>query len=198
MVILHYTAMDDDLAARDWLCSPKAEVSAHYMIGRDGTLWQLVDEAERAWHAGVGAWGEVDDVNSRSIGIELGNTGDAPFPEKQMTALERLLRGVATRWSIAPERVLGHSDTAVGRKVDPGPFFDWRRLANRGLAVWPEPAEPGDFAMDARAAGYRWPAGKEDAVLTALRLRFRPAATGPLADADRALMAGLARRYPCA
>ncbi len=201
MVILHYTAMASAEAARDWLCTPEAQVSAHYVLARDGTLWHLVDEADRAWHAGAGGWGAVCDVNSRSVGIEIANDGAAPFAAPQMDALERLLAGVLQRWAIPPERVLGHSDTAPGRKIDPGRRFDWRRLARAGLAIWPEPAAAGgagDFWTDAARFGYRWAPGQEPQVLAAFRLRFRPWASGGLDAADRAVMAALAARWPCA
>ena len=139
MVVLHYTAMESAGAALDRLCEENVEVSAHYLICETGRIWQLVDEEMRAWHAGAGRWGDVVDVNSRSIGIELANTGTQPFAEPQMAALEALLRGIVDRWSVRPERVIGHSDMAPGRKGDPGPRFDWRRLALQGLSVWPDP-----------------------------------------------------------
>lgn len=132
MVVIHYTAMESCAAARDWLSNPASEVSSHYVIARDGQGWQLVAESMRAWHAGKGAWAGCDDVNSRSIGIELCNTGAEPFPEPQMVALETLLQGISLRWDIA--HVIGHSDMAPGRKIDPGPRFDWRRLVGQGLA----------------------------------------------------------------
>jgi N-acetylmuramoyl-L-alanine amidase len=134
-------------------------------------------------------------VNSQSIGIELANPGDAPFPEGQIAALERLLADILHRWQIPPERVIAHSDMAPLRKADPGPRFDWRRLAVQGLAVWPEEGgEAGTFLDDARAFGY--PPAPEDAVLAAFRLRFRPHATGPLSDTDRVMIADLAARFP--
>jgi N-acetylmuramoyl-L-alanine amidase len=119
------------------LCDPAAEVSAHYLIAGDGALWALVPEDRRAWHAGAGEWGGAGDVNSRSIGIELANRGDHPFAAAQMRALERLLPAIMTRWAIPPQGVIAHSDMAPGRKSDPGPRFDWQRLARAGLAVWP-------------------------------------------------------------
>ncbi|MCL3883551.1 N-acetylmuramoyl-L-alanine amidase [Marivita sp. GX14005] len=197
LVVLHYTAMQSATAARDWLCTPDAQVSAHYLIAPCGTVWQLVDEEMRAWHAGAGAWGPTTDVNSRSIGIEIANCGASPFAARQMTALEDLLRSILSRHAIPPERVIGHSDMAPGRKIDPGPRFDWRRLARRGLSIWPDTAEPGDFARDARRFGYP-PDAAPDRVLHSFRLRFRPQADGPLDDTDRSLMADLVARWPAA
>lgn len=126
--------MPDCAAALDRLCDAQAEVSAHYLIRRDGQVFQLVAEDQRAWHAGAGQWGGIADVNSHSIGIELDNDGASPFGEPLMAALERLLPEVMQRWSISPAGVLGHSDTAPGRKSDPGPRFDWARLVRQGLA----------------------------------------------------------------
>jgi N-acetylmuramoyl-L-alanine amidase len=193
LVVLHYTAMQGCAAALERLCDPVAEVSAHYLIDTDGRILSLVDERARAWHAGAGMWAGRGDVNSRSIGIELVNLGNEPFAAAQMTALEGLLTAVLARWALPPAAVIGHSDMAPGRKVDPGPRFDWRRLALRGLSVWPDRAEPGDFAADARRFGY--PDVPPEALLAAFRLRFRPWATGPLDATDAALAADLARRF---
>lgn len=198
MVVLHYTAMESAEKARDWLCNPKAEVSAHYVIAPCGTVWQLVDEAERAWHAGAGRWGDVTDVNSCSIGIEIANTGSTPFAASQMDALEHLLRGVLDRHDIPPERVIGHSDLAPGRKIDPGARFDWQRLSRQGLSIWPITQGAGnsaDFFQNARLFGYTAEVS-EDTIIKSFRLRFRPTAQGPLDDTDRTLMANLATRWP--
>lgn len=194
LIVLHYTAMHSAQAALQRLCDPVAEVSAHYLIAEDGTLCSLVAEDQRAWHAGAGAWGGRADVNSRSIGIELANTGAQPFPEPQMAALEALLPGIMTRWGIRPEGVIGHSDMAPERKFDPGTRFDWQRLARQGLSVWPQPGRAGDFVLDARSFGY--PDVPSEALLHAFRQRFRPWADGPLDDTDRALMGDLAARFP--
>jgi N-acetylmuramoyl-L-alanine amidase len=191
LVVLHYTAMTSAEAALARLCDPVSEVSCHWLIGEAGQVFALVPEELRAWHAGAGSWGGAGDVNSRSIGIELQNDGRSPFPEPQMAALEALLPGVMGRWGIAPRGVIAHSDMAPDRKADPGPRFDWRRLARAGLSVWPELAPPGAFAADLAAFGY--PEASDDLLLAALRLRFRPWAAGPMEDADRALAAGLAR-----
>lgn len=202
MVVIHYTAMADCAAAERALCSPDAEVSAHYLISPQGAVTQLVAEADRAWHAGAGGWGAVTDINSRSIGIELSNTGATPFAAPQMDALEDLLRGIMTRWPVPAGRVIGHSDCAPGRKIDPGARFDWRRLARQGLAVLPDPApveapEDLEAATDAvlRVAGYTSDVPPE-VRLAAFRLRARPAATGPCDTIDHALAHDMATRFP--
>ncbi len=194
MVVLHYTAMDTANEALERLCSDQFEVSAHYLISEKGDIYQLVAEEKRAWHAGAGAWGDVCDVNSHSIGIELANTGLTPFPEAQMMALEALLSGIMLRWDIAPERIIGHSDMAPNRKGDPGARFDWRRLALQGLAVWPEGAGSGDFRACLTAFGYPADATDQD-LLSAFRLRFSPWKSGPLDEDDLKRAQGLAR-YP--
>ncbi|WP_343081494.1 N-acetylmuramoyl-L-alanine amidase [Ostreiculturibacter nitratireducens] len=195
LIVIHYTAMATAAEARVRLCDPSAEVSAHWLIAEDGTAEALVPEEARAWHAGAGAWGSVTDVNSRSVGIELANTGDAPFPERQMAALERLLSDVMARHGIPQERVIAHSDMAPGRKRDPGPRFDWRRLALSGLSVWPGQGDPeAPLVPSLRSFGY--PEAPPETLLAAFRLRFRPWARGPEAPEDRALAHDLARRFP--
>lgn len=195
LIVLHYTAMPSAEEALTRLCDPETEVSAHYLIARDGTLYRLVDEKNRAWHAGEGCWAGHDDVNSHSIGIELDNMGSEPFDEPLMTTLEALLADLLERHDLPPKCVIGHSDLAPMRKNDPGPHFDWKRLADRGLSVWPEPALRGDFMRDASHFGYPVEDG-EACVMEAFRARFRPFATGPRSVADEAMMAGLARQYP--
>lgn len=200
MAVIHYTGMVSAAAALARLCDPAAQVSAHYLITEDGTVLALVPEERRAWHAGAGGWGAVSDVNSRSVGIELANTGAAPFPEPQMTALERLLDAVMRRWAIPPARIIGHADIAPERKDDPGPRFDWRRLARHDLAVWSDAGADGarpDVAAFADALtriGY--PPANAARRLRAFRARFRPWGAGPLAGADMARAADLARRFP--
>lgn len=197
LVVIHYTGMEDGASARARLCDPATEVSAHWLIHEAGLTEQLVAEDRRAWHAGAGSWQGREDVNSRSIGIELVNPGDRPFPEPQMAALERLLRAIMARWDIAPAGVIGHSDLAPGRKIDPGPRFDWQRLARQGLAIWPTcPAIAAGNADSAEAplADSLTRIGYPDAPerLAAFRLRFRPWASGPEDAADRRIAFALA------
>ncbi|MEL6609475.1 MAG: N-acetylmuramoyl-L-alanine amidase [Pseudomonadota bacterium] len=191
-------AVTDEACTR--LCDTEFEVSAHYLIGRSGRVIQMVREADRAWHAGAGSWQGQDDINSRSIGIELTNTGSEPFAEAQMTALIDLLRGVQTRWAIPPHRVIGHSDMAPGRKIDPGRSFPWDALSRAGLTIGPRdiariqvdqmPPDTAAFAAAACRAGY--PAASPESLLEAFRSRFAPARTGPLMPEDMADIARLA------
>lgn len=153
MVILHYTGMTSATAAIERLCDSSAQVSSHYLIGRDGICVRMVPEAARAWHAGASSWRGDTDINSRSIGIELVNPGHAhgyiDFPEAQMAALLRLLADIHARQAIAPGLVLGHSDIAPDRKQDPGERFDWPRLAAAGFGLWvpPAPVAAGELLM---------------------------------------------------
>ena len=182
-----------------WFRRPDVELSAHFVVAPDGEVIAMVPEDRRAWHAGAGRWGPWDDVNSASIGIELCNDGASPFAAPQMDALEGLLPVLMARHGIPAEGVIAHSDLAPGRKIDPGPRFDWRRLARADLSIWPEagrlPVDPVRFARDASRFGYATDVPPE-ARLAAMRLRFRPAASGPLSPADMAVMADLARRWP--
>ncbi|WP_370630852.1 N-acetylmuramoyl-L-alanine amidase [Maritimibacter sp. DP1N21-5] len=197
-VVLHYTAMATAEEAIERLCDPTAEVSAHYVICKSGSVTQLVPEGLRAWHAGAGEWDGLSDINSRSIGIELDNDGQGPFAEPLMQSLEGLLARILAAWAIPARNVIGHSDMAPGRKFDPGPFFDWARLEARGLAARPvakiSPSGEGSdaFRHVARVAGYTADASDE-ALLAAVRLRHRPVATGPLDPADFIALKGKTR-----
>lgn len=196
LVVLHFTAMDSCAAALERLCTAAFEVSAHYLISRHGDVYQLVNEDQRAWHAGAGTWQGRGDVNSRSIGIELDNTGRTPFAAAQMDRLETLLGGILQRWEIPASGVIGHSDMAPTRKADPGRRFDWRRLAMSGLARWPRvltpiPADKVAFLQAAQRFGYG-AAFPFDAVHDAFRQRFRPHAFGPLDGVDMAMIKDLA------
>ena len=113
-------------------------VSAHYLIGDDGRLYQLVADLDRAWHAGGGRWGTLTDLNSTSIGIEIDNERGEPYTEAQIATLLRLLDDLTSRLGIAKTQVIAHADMAPTRKVDPGPLFPWKRLADAGFGLWPQ------------------------------------------------------------
>ncbi len=208
MVLLHYTGMAAEGDALQWLCNPVSQVSAHYFVFENGHVLQLVPEARRAWHAGVSAWDGEPDVNSCSIGIEIANAGHPgglpPFPEAQIEAVTALARDIAARWRIRPDRVLGHSDVAPGRKVDPGERFPWERLHQGGVGHWvrPAPIRDGRFfargdqgmpveALQAMLAMYGYAlritgSFDEDTekVVTAFQRHFRPERIDGVADAS--------------
>lgn len=138
-VIIHHTTNDTVERALATLTNPAREVSAHYLIARDGRIIYLVDELKRAWHAGDAYWGGNRDINSSSIGIELDNNGREPFADAQIIALLELLGDLKARWVIPTANFLGHGDVAPGRKVDPSALFPWRRLAAAGFGLWCEP-----------------------------------------------------------
>ncbi len=166
ILVLHYTAMASAKEALDRLCDPAAQVSSHYLVGADGTVWRLVDESKKAWHAGISFWRGARDLNQTSIGIEIDNSGTVPFPAVQMDAVQKLCRAIIMRHGIKAQNVIGHSDIAPGRKPDPGWLFDWKGLASNGIGVVPAPSKQ-DYATsanwdndDARAAmsKYGWTA----------------------------------------
>lgn len=147
MLVLHYTGMATGEDALERMCDPKAEVSAHYMVWEDGRITQLVEEDKRAWHAGVASWQGQQDLNSRSIGIEIVNGGHdfrapdgslPPYPRPQIHALLDLVHDILGRHTIPATRILGHSDIAPLRKQDPGEHFPWERLARAGISLWPD------------------------------------------------------------
>jgi N-acetylmuramoyl-L-alanine amidase len=150
MIVLHYTGMPDVEGALARLCTFGTDVSAHYVVLEDGRVVQCVQEAKRAWHAGIASWAGEEDINSCSIGIEIVNRGHdwgyPDFPLRQIAAVITLCRGIILRRGIPPHRVVGHSDVAPSRKKDPGEKFPWHSLADSGVGQWvrPAPIVPGE------------------------------------------------------
>jgi N-acetylmuramoyl-L-alanine amidase len=191
-VIIHHTSNDSIERSLRVLTGPAPRVSAHYLIARNGRIYQLVDERHRAWHAGESFWGGQRDLNSASIGIELDNNGHEPFAEPQTAALIALLSDLKSRYKIPAANFLGHGDVAPARKVDPSHFFPWRRLAQHGFGVWCEPPYPAvpadlDTAMLLQAFGYNvWNA---DAAAAAFKRRFAPDDPSPqMTERDRSVL----------
>ena len=141
-IMLHYTGMKTSKAALERLCDPHSNVSAHYTIDEDGTIYEHVAPEMRAWHAGAGYWRGLTDMNSAAIGIELVNPGHEfgyhPYPDAQIDKLISLLHALKARFSIPPENIIAHSDYAPQRKEDPGELFPWAKLAAEGGGVWPQ------------------------------------------------------------
>ena len=205
ILLLHYTGMDSTAAAMERLCDPVAKVSSHYVIDEGGRITQLVPEERRAWHAGASSWEGQTDINSRSIGIEIGNVGHdlgyPDFPHTQIDAVIALSRDIIHRHPIRADRVLAHSDIAPERKVDPGEKFPWERLHRAGIGLWVAPKPPsapglgpgdrGDAVADLQDALRRYGYGIEAtgvydeataAVVTAFQRHFRPARVDGRAD----------------
>jgi N-acetyl-anhydromuramyl-L-alanine amidase AmpD len=198
VVVVHATEQDSVEASLATLRGANASgpVSAHYLIGRDGSLYQLVDERRRAWHAGGGRWGTITDLNSASIGIELDNDGTAPFPAVQVARLVALLDDVCARNHIPRRQVIGHADLAPWRKRDPGPRFPWKALAEAGFGAWPRPdagTPPDRFDGWVALELVGYPMREPMAALRAFRMHFRGLddAVTPMGDADRQILYGL-------
>ncbi|KVM83799.1 N-acetylmuramoyl-L-alanine amidase [Burkholderia stagnalis] len=230
-LVMHYTESDEVQSLRTLTGDA---VSAHYVVPERPRIergvpvvHQLVPEAQRAWHAGVSAWQGTTELNAASIGIENVNAGPAdtpqgrtwqPYPPEQVDALIRLSKDIVARYGIAPTRVVGHSDIAPQRKIDPGPRFPWRALAQAGVGAWPDDAtvaarlagrDP-HAAVDVRALqlklaryGYDVPTdGELDArtrrVFAAFQMHFRPSdcAGNPDAQTDAIAQALLDKYFP--
>ena len=140
LIVLHFTEEKSVEQGLHTLRTGNGEgpVSAHYLIGSDGHIYQLVADEQRAWHAGAGRWGTITEVNSASIGIELDNDGQSPFAPAQIDSLLRLLTDLTTRLRIPRTQIVGHEDFAPTRRNDPGPLFPWKQLADAGFGLWPE------------------------------------------------------------
>lgn len=190
MLVVHYTGMVPDARALAWLCDPASQVSAHYFVDEAGAVCRLVPEERRAWHAGVSAWRGATDINSRSIGIELANPGHEfgyrDFPPVQIDALIELAGAILARHPIPPRNVVGHSDIAPARKLDPGERFPWQRLAEAGIGLWPQPTRgnvTGDPAALLADYGYDVANTPLAAVVSAFQRHFRPATVDGVVDA---------------
>jgi N-acetylmuramoyl-L-alanine amidase len=225
MLVLHYTGMRDGPTALSRLRDPTfPRVSSHYLVEEDGRVFSLVAEARRAWHAGASSWRGRDDINSRSIGIEIVNGGHdfglPPFPERQILAVIRLCQAICRRWAIPQNGIVGHSDIAPLRKLDPGERFPWRLLAEAGVGFWPsatfeegpsasrsfaaEDAPDGALASvqtDLRAIGYEIPETdlhdvSTTVILKAFQRRWRPSCVSGEADPETVfLIREVARHY---
>jgi len=135
-VIIHHTSQHSVAQTIRTFQLEHTQVSAHYVIGKDGRVIQMLNDYERAWHAGRSKWGSITDLNSVSIGVELDNNGEEPFPQEQINSLLILLDTLKVRYTIPQLNFIGHGDVASTRKNDPNVFFPWKRLAERGFGIW--------------------------------------------------------------
>ncbi len=147
-VIIHHTAQNSTEQTLKTFTMPKTQVSAHYVIGKDGKIYHMLNDYLRAWHGGVSKWGNTTDINSSSIGIELDNNGYVDFSEPQIASLIKVLADIKLKYSIPTANFIGHSDIAPGRKVDPNSNFPWKELSEKGFGLWPDAildSVPGNF-----------------------------------------------------
>ncbi len=199
LIVLHHTAYDAFDKALKTLQTANAggPVSAHYLIGRDGRIAQLVAEDQRAWHAGTGAWNGCHDINSISIGIELDNTGTEPFPKAQIDALLVLLEDITRRNHIPRTQVVGHADVEPVRKNDPSGFFPWDRLAQKGFGLWPDDQlgdPPAGFDADQALRDIGYGLKDRGATIRAFRRHFRCLTGEELDDTDRRMLWNLQQK----
>lgn len=199
LIILHYTGMESGAAAIERLCDPEAKVSAHYAIEEDGQIFQLVEEDKRAWHAGVSEWQGESNINSASIGIEIVNGGHdflnddgslPAFPDVQINALIPLCKEIMKRHGQLT--VLGHSDIAPMRKIDPGERFPWQGIAAAGIGYWP------DIETDDRRILFE--AGSRDRGVAIVQrglahIGYCARVTGVMDDETKLIVQALQRRY---
>ena len=162
-VVIHHTAQESTSQTLKTFTMPSTQVSAHYVIGRDGQVFHMLNDYLRAWHGGVARWGNTTDINSSSIGIELDNNGTEPFAQPQIASLLKVLAGLKKTYGIPSANFIGHADIAPSRKNDPSTFFPWKQLADNGFGLWydagplpspygPDPTLPADSAAAANAA----------------------------------------------
>ena len=199
-VIIHHTAQKSCEQTLKTFTLTRTQVSAHYVICEDGTIHHMLNDYFRAWHAGIGKWGNNSDINSSSIGIELDNDGFEVFSEPQLKSLMTLLGNLKRAYGIPAANFIGHADIAPTRKNDPNVNFPWKTLADRGFGYWWSDTTgvvvPESFNnMDAlRIIGY----DVRDSVATiqAFKRKFLQQDKSPvLTDADRKVLYTLYRSY---
>jgi N-acetylmuramoyl-L-alanine amidase len=197
-IILHHTAQASaDLTLKAFTME-KTEVSAHYVVGRDGKVIQMVNDYLRSNHAGVGKWGNETDLNSSSIGIEIDNNGKEPYAEVQIQSLIAVLTDLKKRYNIPAANIIGHSDIAPGRKIDPA-NFPWKRIAEKGFGLWYDsvlvmPPVNFDAIAALRIMGYD--VKNQEAAIKAFKIHFvQTDVSGVLTPADKLILFNLYKKY---
>jgi len=198
-VVIHHTAQNSCDSTLRTFTLPRTAVSAHYVICRDGIVHHMLNDLLRAHHAGVSKWGNATDLNSMSIGIEIDNNGFEPFTEAQMNSLLQLLERLKRAYNIPQANFIGHADVAPGRKVDPGRYFSWQILAEKGFGFWFDTTNvevPVDFnALQAlRIVGYN--INKPEIAIQSYKIHFVPQdTTRTINDADKKILFDLEKKY---
>ena len=148
-VVLHHTAQDSVKQTLNTFTLPRTQVSSHYVVAKNGEIYHMLNDYLRAWHGGIGQWGNNTDLNSSSLGIEIDNNGKEKFTDLQITSLLKLLDEIKEKYNIPAENFIGHSDIAPSRKVDPNAYFPWKRLADAGFGLWYDEAEVENLQLEA-------------------------------------------------
>ena len=201
-VVLHHTAQNnaEQTLFTFSLRRPGRESSAHYVVGRDGTVYQMLNDYVRSYHAGAGKWGNITDMNSCSLGIEIDNNGSEPFSDAQITALIKLLGVIKKKYNIPQANFIGHSDVAPGRKQDPSKYFPWKKLADAGFGFWYNqynlPTPPADFnaLLALRVIGYDI-SNQADAIKSFKLHYIQNDLSGTLTDYDKKVLYSIYRNY---
>jgi len=198
-VVIHHTAQNSCDSTLRTFTLARTAVSAHYVICKTGTVYHMLNDLLRAHHAGSGKWGNVSDMNSSSIGIEIDNNGSEPFTEQQINSLLQLLERLKKAFNIPTANFIGHLDWAPGRKVDPSRYFPWQTLAEKGFGFWFDTTNvevPQDFnAVQAlRIMGYN--INKPDIAIQSYKIHFVPQdTTRMINDADKKILFDLMKKY---
>jgi len=198
-VILHHTAQNSCEQTLTTFTTTRTQVSAHYVICKDGTVHHMLNDYFRAWQAGVSKWGNATDINSLSVGIEIDNNGFEPFTDEQINSLMQLLDRLKRAYNIPTANFIGHADIAPGRKVDPNKYFPWQKLADSGFGYWYDTTNimiPDSFnVMQAlRIIGYD--IKRPEAAIQSFKLHFDQAdSTNVMTDADKKILVDLVKKY---
>lgn len=197
-VIIHHTAQNSCEQTLKTFTTPRTAVSAHYVICKDGTLHHMLNDYLRAQHAGVSRWGNLIDINSSSIGIELDNTGFEPFDSLQINSLLSLLARLKKDFTIPAANFIGHGDIAPTRKNDPNYRFPWRKLAEKGFGLWFDnmrDSVPAGFnhIQALRIVGYD--VKDTTAAIRAFKRHFLQDTTRRINDTDRSVLYNLQKKY---
>jgi len=198
-IILHHTAQNSCEQTLETFTHVKSQVSAHYVICKDGTVHHMLNDYLRAWQAGVSKWGNATDINSLSIGIEIDNNGFEPFTEPQINSLLQLLDRLKKAYNIPTANFIGHADIAPGRKVDPNRYFPWQKLAENGFGFWYDTTGiqvPVNFdAVQAlRIIGYD--IVKPEAAIQSFKIHFlQDDSTKMINDDDKKILFDLQKKY---
>lgn len=198
-VIIHHTAQNSCEQTLRTFTLTRTQVSAHYVICKDGTVHHMLNDLLRAHHAGVSKWGNATDINSSSIGIEIDNNGFEPFTDAQINSLVELLGRLKRAYNIPVANFIGHADIAPGRKVDPNRYFPWQRLAENGYGYWYDTTAvsiPENFnAIQAlRLVGYN--IKDSVAAIQSFKIHFVSSDSSKvITDADKKILLDLVRKY---